>query len=86
MKIVRSSSQECVYICMYKVYIFDCLKICFNGIVERFTSHEYISIESLIKHERDISKKLFRDNHTPSPTTLLPFHDSETILTSLNRI
>lgn len=26
MKIVRSSSQECMYICMYKVYIFDCLK------------------------------------------------------------
>lgn len=77
---------------MSNVCIFPIVLKRFDGIVE---SHEYISIEALIKHVRDISKKLFhlsnnlfRDNHTPSPsTTLLPFHDfPQTILTFLNRI
>lgn len=47
---------------MYEVCIFSIVLKRFNGIVERFTSHEYISIEPLIKHERDIGKKLF---HVP---------------------
>lgn len=51
-----------IYICMYEVCIFSIVLKRFNGIVERFTSHEYISIEPLIKHERDIGKKLF---HVP---------------------
>lgn len=61
-KIIRLSSQVYIYICMYEVCIFSIVLKRFNGIVERFTSHEYISIEPLIKHERDIGKKLF---HVP---------------------
>lgn len=49
MKIVRSSSQECMYICMYKVYIFDCLKT--------FQWNSWKVYESWIYIDRKISDK-----------------------------